>query len=93
LVKVGKPDTTGAVRVTFSLPAADPAGKVSVVGDFNDWDPYAHPLRQRANGTRSAVVSVPAGSTLRFRYLGEGGRWFDDESVCLRDRVDAMIAT
>jgi hypothetical protein len=39
------------------------------------------------------VVSVPAGSTLRFRYLGEGGRWFDDESVCLRDRVDAMIAT
>jgi 1,4-alpha-glucan branching enzyme len=93
LVKVGKPDTSGAVRVTFSLPAADPAGKVSVVGDFNDWDPYAHPLRPRTNGTRSAVVSVPAGSTLRFRYLGEDGRWFDDESVCARDHVDAMVAT
>ena len=67
------------VRVTFVLPADEPAGAVSVVGDFNGWDPFAHPLRRRANGTRSAVARVPAGSTLRFRYLAEGGHWFDDE--------------
>jgi len=52
-----------------------------VVGDFNDWDPSAHPLRLRSNQTRSASVTVPIGSTLRFRYLGEGGMWFDDETV------------
>jgi hypothetical protein len=51
------------------------------VGDFNDWDPFAHPLRRRANGTRSAAVTVRAGSTLYFRYLAEGGQWFDDESA------------
>jgi hypothetical protein len=51
------------------------------VGDFNDWDPFAHPLRRRTNGTRSAAVTVRAGSTLCFRYLAEGGLWFDDESV------------
>jgi hypothetical protein len=26
-------------------------------------------------------VTVPAGSTLHFRYLAEGGRWFDDETL------------
>jgi hypothetical protein len=67
--------------VTFTLPAGQPAGPVSVVGDFNDWDPHAHPLRKRSNNTRSAVISVPAGSTLCFRYLGDGGMWFDDDSV------------
>jgi 1,4-alpha-glucan branching enzyme len=92
LVKVGKPDARGAVRITFSLPDAQPAGTVSVVGDFNDWDPFAHPLRRRANGVRSAVVTVPAGSTLRFRYLAEGGTWFDDETVSTRDCVDATLA-
>jgi len=34
---------------------------------------------------------VPAGSTLRFRYLAEGGRWFDDETIPADGR-DAIIA-
>jgi 1,4-alpha-glucan branching enzyme len=70
----------GEVRVTFALPADDPAGAVSVVGDFIGWDPFAHPLRRRSNGTRSAVVRLAAGSRSRFRYLADGGRRFDDES-------------
>jgi 1,4-alpha-glucan branching enzyme len=81
VIKVTRPTRDGEVRVTFSLPAGQPAGAVSVVGDFNNWDPHAHPLRKRSNGSRSAVVSVPAGSTLRFRYLGDGGVWFDDETA------------
>jgi hypothetical protein len=82
----------GMVKVTFSLPAAEPAGAVSVVGDFNDWDPSAHPLRLRANQTRSASVTVPMGSTLRFRYLAEGGVWFDDETVPGADGGDTVLA-
>lgn len=81
MIKITKPSRAGTVRVTFALPAAEPAGAVSVVGDFNDWDPFAHPLRKRANGVRSAVVTVQAGSTLNFRYLAEGGIWFDDDTV------------
>ena len=54
---------------------------MSVVGDFNGWDPFAHPLRRRANGTRSASVTVKKGRTLHFRYLAEGGIWFDDVSA------------
>jgi 1,4-alpha-glucan branching enzyme len=93
LIKVTKPARGGEVRVTFVLPATEPAGAVSVVGDFNDWDPHAHPLRKRANGTRSAVVSIPAGATLHFRYLAEGGIWFDDETAQTRDAQGAMITT
>jgi 1,4-alpha-glucan branching enzyme len=70
-----------SVKVSFVLPRSQPAGKVSVVGDFNGWDPYAHPLRPRSNGTRSAVLTLPAGRRYAFRYLGEGGDWRDDEDA------------
>ena len=81
MIKVAKPTRGGTVRVTFTLPAREPAGAVSVVGNFNGWDPFAHPLRKRSNGGRSAAVTVPAGATLHFRYLAEGGHWFDDDTA------------
>jgi 1,4-alpha-glucan branching enzyme len=91
LIKTTSPGKNGTVRVTFTLPADEPDGPVSVVGNFNDWDPYAHPLRLRSNRTRSAAVTVPAGSTLHFRYLAEGGVWFDDETVSASNGQDVAI--
>ena len=80
------------VKITFSLPQGEPDGTVSVVGDFNDWTPGTHVLAKRANGTRSVAVTVPSGTSFRFRYLGENGHWFDDDEAD-RDgdagRVDA----
>jgi hypothetical protein len=52
-----------------------------LVGDFKGWDPFAHPLRPRANGTRSAAVTLPPGRRFALRYLAEGGRWHDDETA------------
>ena len=91
MIKTSKPGRDGTVRVTFALPADEPSGPVSVVGSFNDWNPHTHPLRRRANKTRSAAVTVRAGSTLHFRYLGEGGMWFDDETVAIQPGRDAVI--
>jgi hypothetical protein len=91
VIKTSKPGRDGTVRVTFALPIDDPGGAVSVVGNFNDWNPHTHPLRKRANQTRSAAVTVRAGSTLHFRYLGEGGVWFDDETVSVERGRDAAI--
>ncbi len=65
----------GGTRVTFVLETDVP---VSVVGDFNDWNPLAHPLKPRTNGTRSVAVVLPAGTRTCFRYLEHGGRFFDD---------------
>jgi 1,4-alpha-glucan branching enzyme len=79
------------VHLTFVLPGDEPAGKVSVVGDFNDWTPGAHTLVRRSNGTRSVRVSVPAGRAFGFRYLGEGGHWFDDPTVEHRDADNGLL--
>jgi 1,4-alpha-glucan branching enzyme len=65
-----------ATIVTFAVP--DAGHPVSVVADFNGWNPYAHPLKRRSNGTRSVAVELPAGTVARFRYLSGDGRFFDD---------------
>lgn len=66
------------VKLTFTLSLQDTPHPVSVCGDFNDWDPLAHPLKKRSNGTRSTNVVVPTGGTYAFKYLAEGGTWFND---------------
>ncbi len=66
------------VRVTFVLPESDPHLPASVVGDFNGWDPLAHPFRRRSNQTWSVAVTLAEGSSHEFRYLADGGRWFDE---------------
>lgn len=79
--------------LTFVLPQDQPTAKVSVVGDFNEWTPGVHTLVRRANGTRSAKVSVPAGGAYRFRYLSEDGEWFDDPQVEHRDWQNGLVLT
>jgi 1,4-alpha-glucan branching enzyme len=69
------------VKVNFVLPKESVAGKVSVVGDFNGWDPYVHPLRPRSNGTKSVTVTLPVSQRFAFRYLDEQGQWLDDDAV------------
>lgn len=78
-------------QLTFSLPAGIAPGRVSVVGDFNDWTPGRHELKPLRNGTRAVSVRVPAGKAVRFRYLGPGGHWFDDPHVADRDGADCLV--
>ena len=84
---------TPEVKVTFVLPDAAHPGPVSVVGDFNAWTPGAHLLRRRTNGTRSVAVTLPAGEQVRFRYLGHGGRWFDDHDADSVDESGSLLRT
>ena len=81
MIRRSKVAKTNDVKITFSLPDAHLNGPVSVVGDFNDWTPGEHVLAKRANGTRSVAITVPAGTSFRFRYLGENGHWFDDDEA------------
>ncbi|MFE9636922.1 isoamylase early set domain-containing protein [Streptomyces sp. NPDC006463] len=78
---VERKQVKGRTQVTFILPDHTPAGPVSVVGDFNHWNPAAHPLKPGGDGTRTATVTLPAHSAHSFRYLAAGDYWFDDETA------------
>jgi 1,4-alpha-glucan branching enzyme len=71
-----QPHDSDRVKVTFVLPVSEWVQPVSVLGDFNGWDPLVHPLKRRGNGTRSVSVDVPAGGRYQFKYLADDGIWF-----------------
>lgn len=71
---------TTRLKVTFAVPADVVDGEAAVVGDFNEWDPSATPLRRRDGWLRASLVVEP-GRRYRFRYFADGGRWFNDQEV------------
>lgn len=75
MIKLSSTKDPDRVQVLFALALDDAPAGVSVVGDFNDWDPHAHPLRKRSNGTRSVKIELDRGEH-RFKYLADGGSWF-----------------
>jgi 1,4-alpha-glucan branching enzyme len=72
---------TGQIKVSFALPADDPRLPASVVGEFNEWDPDADPMKPRSNGTWSAVVTLEQGREFKFRYRSVTGEWFNDDQA------------
>lgn len=67
-------------KVTFELPqqAADDAKKVTLVGDFNGWDPDATALKRLKDGAYSVMLDLPRDCEFQFRYLIDGERWEND---------------
>jgi Glycogen recognition site of AMP-activated protein kinase len=58
------------------LRLAAPASRVSVVGDFNDWDPAATPLR-RDGGSWTVELHLKPGR-YHYTFLIDGRRWASD---------------
>lgn len=84
---------SGHTEITFVLPADAPPGPVSVVGDFNDWQPGTHELRPRKDGTRAVTVALPGKTTHAFRYLASDGHWFNDEGADALDGSNSLLRT
>ena len=78
-----------SVTVTFVVGPDECDQPLSVVGDFNSWDPLASPLRKRSNGTRSVSVELPVGGSYRFKYLADGGQWFCDSAADGYEHTDS----
>ena len=68
------------VKVTFVIPHDPTQPKISVVGDFNNWDAGAAPMIKRNNDTRSVSIVLAPGQRYSFRYFSEDGQWFNDEA-------------
>ena len=71
------------VAITFHLPACLWAESISVVGDFNNWDPGVHPLHySRAEDEWQVTVLLQAGRTYRYRFVLDGHeQCMDRESI------------
>lgn len=66
-------------RVAFFLEAPQ-AAQVSVVGDFNNWDPAATPLTKGQAGRWETVVPLLPGR-YQFTFVVDGTRWVRDPSL------------
>ena len=67
-------------KVKFSLTTeeAGNAEQVALVGDFNSWDPAASPMKRLKNGDFTITLTLPVGSSNKFRYLADGNTWIND---------------
>ncbi len=67
-------------KVTFKFPriAAPGANSVCIVGDFNDWNIYANPMKRLKQGDFTITVALEPGREYQFRYLIDGARWEND---------------
>ncbi|HWE54074.1 MAG TPA: isoamylase early set domain-containing protein [Acidimicrobiales bacterium] len=72
-----KPGAKGTTKITFSLPKDIQADEAAVCGDFNDWDPDAHPMKKLKDGRFTATVNLSEGK-YRYRFLLDGARWEND---------------
>lgn len=67
-------------KVTLYLPkeAAPEAKKVTVAGDFNNWDTENIPMKRLRNGNFTISIELDKDRAYHFRYLIDGSRWEND---------------
>lgn len=70
-------------KVTFKLTKeeANSADSVKLVGDFNEWDVKATPMKKLKNGSFSSTVELSKESKYQFRYLLNDKDWTNDASA------------
>ncbi len=72
--------STGACKVTFSLPkAAAPEAKVvTLVGDFNNWNETEAHMKKLKNGDFKITLELSSEKEYKYRYLIDSSRWEND---------------
>lgn len=68
-------------RVTFVLPKElrENFKEISIVGDFNNWDPHQNKFsHMHPDGDLSIELVLDAGTEYQFRYLCDGESWMNE---------------
>lgn len=70
-------------KVSFKLgkTKVNGAETVHIVGDFNEWDKAATPMKALKAGGFSATLELEQGKEYQFRYLIDGEKWINDEEA------------
>ncbi|MBX7233153.1 MAG: isoamylase early set domain-containing protein [Caldilineales bacterium] len=70
-----------AAQVTFSLPDCIWADRITLVGDFNQWNTESHPFRRNGSGVWRITVDLEPRRAYQFRYLVDGKDWTNDQEA------------
>ena len=75
--------TKPVCKVKFSLSADSVASakKVALVGDFNNWDSTAHPLRKQKSGVYATTLDLSPECDYQFRYVLDDEIWLNDDAA------------
>jgi len=80
-------------KITFTLPKEimSDFSKISLVGDFNNWNPDVNVFTEnQVDGSYSAEVVLQSEHEYQFKYLCDGVQWFNEPEA---DRqVDSYFA-
>ncbi|SMO53784.1 Glycogen recognition site of AMP-activated protein kinase [Saccharicrinis carchari] len=70
-------------KVTFKfVKKADLKPKtVKVIGDFNNWDENAEPMKALKSGDFTQTINLSTNAQYQFRYLVDGSQWYNDEQA------------
>ena len=80
--RLQRPARVVTVRLMLAAPGA---GSVSVVGDWNGWDPQRDRLRDPdGDGVWEIRLRLRRGQEARYQFLVDGERWLDDPQAPLR---------
>ena len=69
-------------KVTFAISAPE-ATKVTLVGDFNDWDVTTTSLKKLKNGTFKVVLDLDTDKSHEYKYVVDGEYLNDPEPEAL----------
>jgi 1,4-alpha-glucan branching enzyme len=76
-------------KVTFTIPKqiSDLINTAHLVGDFNDWNTTATPMKRLKNGSFAATLTLRGNTEYQFRYFLDGVRWENDLDAdkCVRN--------
>lgn len=67
-------------KVTFKVEKdlANGATAISILGDFNQWDPAAGEMKAMKDGSFSITLELETGREYQFRYLADGQQWLNE---------------
>jgi len=66
-------------KITFNISAE--AENLAVVGDFNNWDSAATPLKKLKNGSFKGQINLDKDQSYEFKYIANGEQYFNDEQA------------
>lgn len=68
-------------EVTFVLSSDIKAASAALVGDFNNWEKGATPMKKAKDGAWQAKVKLDAGREYQYRYFLNESEWANDQAA------------